>query len=146
RGQPLQLQGNVRGLDGRRNDVVTVSGNVLLRPDLAVGSLSAPATARPGSFVNVAATIRELNGDAGAKANCKLFVDGAQFDEARDVFVDVGSAVSCLFTLRFDTAGTHTLRIDVDGVVPADWDSSNNSAETTLAVTDPNSAPFNWIA
>jgi hypothetical protein len=136
-GQPLQTQANIKGVDGKRTDVVSVTGSVMRRPDLTVSQIQAPSTVRPGDAFNVQAIISELNGHVGANANCKMFVDGAQVDEARGIFVDAGSAVTCLFTLQFDVPASHTLRVTVDGVTPGDWDTANNGGDAVVSVVTP---------
>ncbi|HEX8698859.1 MAG TPA: hypothetical protein VF815_08480, partial [Myxococcaceae bacterium] len=98
RGQPLQLQANIEGIDGARMDVVTVRTAVRLLPDLAVEQLSAPASAQLGMPVNISALIAERNGDTGAEADCVLKVDGTEVDRAPGIWVDAASAVSCAFT------------------------------------------------
>src|SRR6185295_11109481 len=82
RGQPVQTQGNITKINGQRTDVVTVTGNVKLRPDLFVNKVEAPQQSTVGTMVNIASTIHEINGDAGARGNCVLLVDGAEADRA----------------------------------------------------------------
>lgn len=147
RGQPLQTQGNIRGIDGKRTDVVTTSGNVKLRPDLAALQLQAPAQERVGLPVNIVAVVSERNGDVGATGNCVLRVDGTQVDQANGVWVDAGGTVSCAFTHVFDLAGTYQLQVEVGGVDPGDWDLANNAATATIEIIEPvTDAPFSWQA
>lgn len=145
RGQPVQTQANITGINGSRTDVVTVSGNVKLRPDLSAKEISAPAQASPGAVVNIASTIYELNGDVGATGTCVLLVDGAETDRAEGIYVDSGSAVSCAFSHVFDSAGDHALEVRVTDVVPGDWDTSNNSATGSIHIVE-EGAPFYWYA
>lgn len=138
RDQVIQVQANVRGIDGNRTDVVTVQTPVRMRPDLQVSNVQAPAHVLAGSApVRVTALVRELNGDVGARATCSLSLDGTQVDQSEGIWVDANDAVTCSFMIRFanaSDAGSHTLTVDAGGVTPGDWDTANNSASTTLAV------------
>jgi hypothetical protein len=134
RGQPVQLQANIEGVDATRAEVVTVHTAVRLRPDLAVERLSAPASAQLGIPVNISALVKERNGDTGAEADCVLKVDGAEVDRAPGIWVDASSAVSCAFSHTFDSAGTRLVTVEVTDVVPSDDDLSNNQASASLAV------------
>lgn len=136
RGQPLQTQATVRGIDPNRTGVVTMLTNVSLRPDLRATSLTAPARALRGSPVNITATVDEANHDVGANARCVLYVDGAQADSAQGIWVDAGDTVSCAFSRIFGETGTRRLRVSVEEVVPGDYDPSNNSAEASIDITD----------
>jgi hypothetical protein len=145
RGQTLQAQANVSGIDGQRSDVVTVTGDVKLRPDLAVQALDAPEQAILNTLVNIAATVSELNGDVGAKGDCVLLVDDVEVDRAERIYVDSASAVTCAFTHTFDAVGTHALEVRVTDVVPGDWDPSNNAVTGAIEIVSPQ-IPFYWNA
>lgn len=137
RGAPLQVQTNITGIDAHRTDVVTVSATVVRRPDIRVTSVTNPAKAYVNSGVDIAAVLSEANGDVGATANCLLFVDGTQADQALGVWVDAGSSVSCAFHQNFTTTGTHTLEVRATNVAPADWDLSNNAATGSIEIVLP---------
>ncbi|MBI2606440.1 MAG: hypothetical protein HYW49_10205 [Deltaproteobacteria bacterium] len=137
RRQPIQIQGNVRGIDPKRTDVVTVQDKVFLRPDLAAVRLQNPERANVGVTFNIAATVSELNGDVGASGNCVLYVDGVEADRANGIWVDAGGTVSCAFTQRFDTAGTRQLAVKIENVNPGDWDLANNSATSSIEIVEP---------
>lgn len=141
-GQPIQVQTNVDKID-KRTDVVTVTGNVKLRPDLAVRSLTAPARAKLGSHVDITAVVQELNADVGATGDCKLLVDGTQVDQALGIYVDAHGTVSCAFNYQFNSVGTHALQVTVDGVVPADYDTSNNSQTGSIEIFDDPTVTYN---
>jgi hypothetical protein len=132
RGGALQVQGNVT--EGRRTDVVSVTGTVQRRPDLRV-RVEAPQQVRRGFPVNLVAIVSEANGDVGARADCVLSVDGAEADRARGIWVDAGGAVSCAFTHVFASAGASRVRVEAANVSPADWDPSDNADEATVQVT-----------
>lgn len=137
RGQVLQVQANVRGIDGARTDVVTVRETVKLRPDIAVQRISAPSSVAVGAAVNLSAVLAELNGDVGAHTDCVLSVDGMEVDRAPGIWIDAGSSVSCAFTYRFEQVGTRMITVSAVNVVPADYDLSNNSASATVEVISP---------
>ena len=134
RGQPIQVQANVRGIDPKRTDVVTVNTPVVRRPDIAVTSLNGASTAPPNTQVMFQAMVSELNGDVGARADCVLSVNGTDVDHADGIWVDASGTVSCLFSHSFDTPGTYDVRVTASNVVPGDWDTSNNSASTSITI------------
>lgn len=142
RGERLEVQANVGGIDANRTDVVTATETVKMRPDLAV-SLSNPAQAYANVPVNVLAVVRELNGDVGARADCWLYVDGQPTDRVSGAWVDAGDAVTCAFTLSLSATGARTLEARVTSVQPGDWDPSNNTATSTIEVTNPGGLSYN---
>lgn len=137
RSEQVQLQGNISGVDQSRTDVVTVVETVKLRPDLAVTHVQLPPTGIVNQMVNISATVTELNGDAGANATCQLLVDDSLADATpQPIWVDAGDSVSCAFSYRFATAGTHNIEVVAANVTPADWDTSNNSATGSINITE----------
>ncbi|MBI1723175.1 MAG: hypothetical protein HYR48_04630 [Gemmatimonadetes bacterium] len=136
-GVTFQVQANVGGLDRNRTDVVTVNPRAGRRPDLAVTAIAAAATAIVNTPVIISATIAELNGFHGARADCGLFVDGARVDRADGIWVDAGDAVSCVFTYTFATTGDERVEVRIAHVTPADADPSNNVAMTHISVLAP---------
>jgi hypothetical protein len=142
-GLPLQIQANVKGVDGNRTDVVTITERVKRRPDIAV-TLGTLEAARVHVPAEISATVRELNGDLGATGDCILLVNGVAVDRATGIWVDAGDAVSCAFLHTFATSGSHAVAVRVDGVVPGDWDTANNEARGTISVVDPVVEPSYW--
>lgn len=132
RGEPVQVQANVRGLDRSRTGVVTVTETVKRRADLGIRLATAPA-ALPGQPTVIMATITEQNGDVGSRATCELLVRGEVVDDARSIWVDAGDMVGCAFTRTFSEAGSYALtaRVRTDG---GDWDEVNNTDTATLQV------------
>lgn len=130
----IQAQANVRDIDPRRTDVVTITERVNRRPDIAVLSVTAPDKAPTRTNLVIAATVAELNGDVGAHANCVLYVNGTEADRANGVWVADGDQVSCAFTRSFADPGTYTLAVRADSIVPGDWDMSNNSAQRSIQI------------
>ena len=133
----VQLQANIGGIDGNRNDVVTVTVPVERRPDVAVNSVTAPARVLAGTAMNVVATVSERNGDVGARANCMLSIDGSLIDQASGIWIDAGQTVSCAFQARLNALGKHNVTVYVTGIAPTDWDGSDNSASTSVEVLSP---------
>ncbi|HEU4454833.1 MAG TPA: hypothetical protein VFR81_17335 [Longimicrobium sp.] len=130
RGVAVQVQANVRGIDPHRTDVVTVTTPVVRRPNLAAVSVDAPRRVRAGMWVPVSATVRETGGDLGNWGTCTLYVDGARADWSRGIWVNAGDVVTCSFTHRFETAGTHRLEVRLEDTPGAlrDDDAGDNSA------------------
>jgi hypothetical protein len=137
RGSRLQVQANVTGIDLHRTDVVTVTETVKLRPDLAVTRLDHLPQVVQNAQAMIFMTIRELNGDVGANANCVLEVDGQVVDQAMAVWADAGREVGCAFVHRFAELGTKTLTARVTDVSPADFNLANNSRSSTIVIVEP---------
>jgi hypothetical protein len=146
RAEQIQLQGNINGIDKNRTDVVTVVETTKLRPDLGVENLSFPSSALVNRVVNISASIVELNGDASATTTCMLAIDGANVDQANNVYVDAGGRVSCAFVHTFTTTGSHNIQVTETNVVPGDWDTSNNSASGVITITNPGTAEHAWAS
>jgi len=142
---PIQVQANVSGIDSRA-DVVTVVERVKRRPDVSVLQVQSPATAAPNVPVTIGATVQELNGDVGARANCVLYVNGVEADRSNGIWVDAGSVVSCAFSHQFTQAGTYQLSIAAEGVVPGDWDLTNNSATGSIQIRTPGDFTYSAYA
>ena len=143
-GERLQAQAHVQGIDGRRTDVVTARTEVRRRPDLAVTRLELPPRARRDSVVNIQATVTEMNGDLGARADCVLVVDGARVDRAVGIWVDAGRSVSCAFSHRFTAAGSRNVQVLAENVVPADDVAVNNDQDGSIVIFE--DAPLGYSA
>lgn len=137
RGQPLRVQANITGIDGARTDVVAVTETVKRRPDVAVHSVVAPPRALLGGMVPISAILREVNGDVGARADCRLAVDGVDVDAAEGIWVDAGGSVSCAFEHEFAAAGVHTVSVSIANVAPRDDDFSNNATSADVTIDLP---------
>ena len=146
RGQKVSLQATVSGIDGSRTDVVSADDVVRLRPDLIVTDLHAPHFATIGANMLVVATIHERNGEAGARANCVLSVDGVDVDHANGIWVDAGDSVTCEFTHHFNSLGVKQISVAATGVAPADYDASNNSIAQQIEVVPPTGVPVRYTA
>jgi hypothetical protein len=139
RAEQVQVQANITGIDRNRTDVVTLVETVKRRPDLVVQNLMFKSSAPVNQAVNISANVVEMNGDAGATTTCVLAIDGSNVDSVKNVYVDTGGSVSCAFAYTFTTTGTHSIQVSATNVVPADWDTSNNSASGNISIVSPDS-------
>lgn len=142
----LGIQTNVRGIDGDRTDVVSVDTAVKRRPDVLVAGWSVPTPALRGATTLIRLHLFERNGDTGARANCRLLVDGTEVDRAENIWIDARGRVTCTFAHEFNTAGKFRLDFVVDGVNPGDWDPANNIGWTSIDVQDPPLDFYSWDA
>lgn len=147
RGSNIDVQANIIGVDGSRTDVVTVTETVKLRPDLAVDRITNPEHAQIGIPVDISALVSERNGDVGANADCVLSADGVEIDRAHGIWIDANGSVSCMFRPIFSTVGEKHLIVSLVSVDPGDYDTSNNSANSTIQIVAPGPLnQFNWRA
>lgn len=144
RGQQVQVQANIGGIDAARTDVVTLVETVKIRPDLSPADLSTPARGVAGSPFNVSVVVRELQGETGATADLVLYADGVEADRAKGVWVDAGGTVSCVFTHTFNSTGTKRLEVKVEGSAPGDYDDANNAAEGSIEIGQPGGGELNY--
>lgn len=144
RGQQVQVQATINGIDANRTNVVTVVETVKLRPDLSPSHLSAPTRGVTGNPVNISVVLRELRGDSGATTNLILYADGIAVDRANGVWVDAGGTVSCMFTHTFSSAGTKQLEVKAEQTAPGDYDISNNVATGTVDIGPITAAELNY--
>lgn len=114
-GSRFQVQANVRGIDGRRTDVVTVTETGRLAPAFST-TIHLPEQVMVNVPTIITATVRETNGQSGGTTACVLFVDGREVDRANDVWVDAGDEVSCAFTYTFTSPGSHDVRVALQSV------------------------------
>lgn len=136
RGQAIDVTAHISGIDGRRTDVVSLTETAKLRPDLAVTGINLPPSVVAGASTVIDATLRELNGDLGARASCVLRVDGAGVDSAEGIWIDASGSVSCSFLHTFDTAGTAAVEVALTNVNPGDYDAANNVLRRTVDVIE----------
>ena len=139
RGKQVQVQTNIGGIDPKRTDVVTIVETVKLRPDLAASNLTLPDKAVVNTPVKISAVIREINADAGATANCGLYVDGVKVDQVDGIWVDANGTVSAAFTHTFPSVGAKRIEVKIENVVPGDYDVSNNAVYGSVEVIQPGS-------
>jgi hypothetical protein len=99
--------------------------NVRLRPDLAVQPFSVPDS-YVGSIVNIAVPVHELNGDLDASANVYLYEGDNLLDLVEGAWISALGSAHAVFSVVFDTAGVHQLKVIVADVVPGDYEYANN--------------------
>jgi hypothetical protein len=126
----IQVQGNVRDIDPKRTDVVTVTERVNLRPDIAIQGIAAPDKVKPNTEIVVTATAAELNGDVGATSNCVLYVDGSEAKRINGMWIADGDEVTCAFKTTMGSAGTYTL--DLRYAAGHDGPAANANRTATL--------------
>ena len=144
RGANIHVQANVSGIT-QAMQVVEVSTSVRLLPDLALGSISAPDEVLVNTPINVSAVVMEKNGDYPARGDCVLFEDGAEISRASAIWVNAGRSVTCAFLPKFLTTGTKQISVAIMGIIPGDWNASNNSLFKWITVVDPRPLnEFNW--
>ena len=133
RNTTAQVQANVDDASGRKTDVVIAEDVVKFRPDLRVASIALPPSVDVGVAFDVSATISEIKGDVGARADCVLKADGVTVDRLSGMWVDNAGSVTCAFRApAFQTLGTHSLTVVVDHVGPADYDIANNALSVAV--------------
>lgn len=137
RGTTVQLQANLKGIDPKRNDVVTISTPAVRRPDVAVTAVSGPQLEVPNKLVTFFGTVKELNGDVGASANCVFSINGNTLATTPGIWVDAAGTVSCQFQHTFAAAGTFTVGVAATAVNPGDWDTANNAATMSIEIREP---------
>jgi hypothetical protein len=143
---PLGVTTSVRDVDGARTDIVSVNEIVKRRPDVQLANLSAPATGIRGRNVIVRATLRELNGDTGARTDVRLYANGVLVDRAQYTWIDANGTVDCLFAPTIDMTGDVTLRAVADQTNPGDWDYANNAATAHVTMQDQVGEFYSWSA
>ena len=144
RGQQVQLQGTINGIDANRTNVVTVVETVKLRPDISPSGISLPTKGVANSPVNISAVVKEIRGDSGATVNLVLYADGVAIDRANGMWVDALGTVSCVFSHTFTSTGTKHLEVKAEGVTPGDYDLSNNSAAASIDIVPLSSSELNY--
>jgi hypothetical protein len=132
-GARIQVQANVKGIDGRRNDVVTLTETVKVAAVLHV-DVSVPGHALVGAPVVITGTVSETGGDVGTRADCVLYVDGQAVDRADDIWVDAGDAVTCAFRYTFTSAGSHIVEVRANGTGGSASLTTNGGGEVSLDV------------
>jgi gamma-glutamyltranspeptidase / glutathione hydrolase len=130
RGQVLQVKAHVKA--GNQNNV-EAEARIRLRPDLTVAGIDAPARVVRKQPFGLTASIGEIGGDTGADAIVSVF-DGSDRLAAQTVALAAGGAADVAFTLRLSDARQHTLRVEVSGADPDEYETSNNSDSAPISV------------
>ncbi|PCJ16112.1 MAG: hypothetical protein COB04_11715 [Gammaproteobacteria bacterium] len=117
-------------------EVLKSSTQVLLRPDMTVDRVDAQESVRIDEVVNIAVFIKELNGDLGAINSVSLSDLDGIIDSVGEVVVDANGDAGIIFSVAFSEAGTQTLTVNIDEVVPRDFDTGNNQFSFTIDVVN----------
>lgn len=133
---------NYRGEEGHQDVNLKLQDTVKYRPDIAVVKLDYCNLARPGTAMQISATVAELMGDTGAHGDCLLQVDGKQVDAASGIWIDAGSVVTCRFTHTFSNSGMHDVLVLFQNRAPADYDVSNNKLGGQIQIQNPASMSY----
>lgn len=141
RSQKYEIMTHVSKDGEKRNFVVTTNNKVYLLPDMKAERIEAPTQAFINERVLINASIRELNGDIGAEADCVLYINGTEAERAPGIWIDAGDTVSCQFARQFDSVGDKNLEVKVEGVNPTDYDVTNNNISRVIKIVN-NAAPL----
>ncbi len=129
----VQAQIGTAKTGGKQN--VDASTQVLLRPDLVVNQVTAPAQSAPNASFNIAAFIQEKNLQTGASGAVSLWEGETLLANVTGVQVQAGGDVSVVFQgVSFDEAGTHNLTVKVTDVAPAEFDPGNNDYSFSIEI------------
>lgn len=142
RNQTLSVEAEVSGFGhGKERTKIELQDVIKYRPDLVVQKLDYPTSAVVNTVVTFSATVGEHKGDTGAHADCALFVDGAQVDQADHIWVDAKGVVSCSFAYQFANPGKHNVTVKTQRVLPGLYDSSNSKGMSgQITVTNPSAS------
>lgn len=135
--QPLKTQVNVKTAQTVNEEILEAQAMVLLRPDLTVEHVSAPAEVYPNTAFPVNVLIKELNGDVGATSTVRILNGATVLDSVANVNTAAGSNAAMALALNLATEGTYTLTVRIGDVVPGDYDTTNNEATFTVKVVQP---------
>jgi gamma-glutamyltranspeptidase/glutathione hydrolase len=130
RHRQLQLLAHVK--EGSQNNVEATT-QVLLRPDLTVTSVSAPADVVRRQHLTVTAVVAELAGDTGASATVTL-LEGDTKLASTPVTVPAGGSTPVSFDAVLGDVGRHDLRVVVSESIPAESNLANDEAVAAVDV------------
>lgn len=116
-------------------EVLRASTVVLLRPDLVIKEVNAPAQVNVDVLFNVEVVVQETKFQSGATANVSLAEGATVLATATGIVVNAGGEVSVLFQgVMLSGSGTHDLTARVSDAVPAEYDSGNNEYPFSVEV------------
>jgi len=145
-GQNVKAQVSVKDSASTATEILVQQGRVLFRPDLAVDNVNVPAQVNTHQIVNIFASVKELKGDLGAKANVYLKEGNNVLDVINNLSMAPLGSVGIVFSTIFQTKGTHQLKIVVGDVSPGDYDLSNNEQTFNIEVVQPPLVPVFYCA
>jgi hypothetical protein len=144
-GETLDVRARLRTDEPRRAWILRAQTLVLLRPDLVVASLTAPAQTLASRPADVTAQIRELNGEVGATATVAL-AWGPSVLATRTISVLPGGVVAVTFPAITPASPAHVeLTARVVDVVPGETDVGNNERTAIVDVTEHELAPSRLV-
>ena len=136
RGNRVEADALIDPGDGTGIEVVRSGAVALLRPDLVVASVQAPAQTLSVRAVDVRAEIAERNGDVGAKATATL-AWGPSLIATQQVEVAPGDNAAIVFeAVALTTPVPVDLTVRVGDATPAETDATNNDRSATVDVTE----------
>lgn len=141
--QPVQAQVLIQTDATTKTEVYKDKIPVLLRPDLVIDELKAPAKVELGQIVNITASLREANADLDAKSVKLTLKNGAAtIDNISGVFVKKGGKTDVVFSTKFMVAGNYTLTASIDGMTPAEFDTTNNTKTVSIEAVKQNTTYY----
>lgn len=136
-GTEVHVQAHVRETKPQRTRIVRGETVAKLRPDLVIEAVRADAQTLTTRPVDVAADVRELNGETGAAARLTLMLGPSPVAEPKTVTVAPGARKAIVFEdVRLEQAATLELTVRVEGADPRETDTSNNARSRTIEVTE----------
>jgi hypothetical protein len=136
RGLRIEADAEVQTGTSPRTYVVRDATTSLLRPDLVVREVRAPKSTLNTSPIVVTAVIEEVNGDVGTTAHATLAGTLGYLGDPVDVTVAAGKSTVVTFAaLTLADPVPTQLSVDVNGAVPAEYDSANGARAATVDVT-----------
>jgi len=140
---PVEVQVHIKTAKTVDEEVLRAKTRVLLRPDLIVNMVQAPAQVAPNAPFNIEAVIREVNMHLGATANVSLWEGETVLATATGIVVGAGSQVSVLFQgVNFAELGTHDLTIKISDAIPDEYNTENNDNSFSVVVADVQPASY----
>jgi hypothetical protein len=136
RGRRIEVDAEVQTGTPARTYVVRDTTTSLLRPDLVVREVQAPASTLDASPFVVTAVIQELNGDVGATAHATLAGALGYLEDPVDVTVAAGQSTVVTFAaLTLADPVPTKLEVDVNGATPGEYNPANGARTVTVDVT-----------
>jgi len=131
-----RIEADVLARTSERTYVLRADTTTLLRPDLVVASLDAPAHTLSTRAIGVRGEIEELNGDVGATATVTLSW-GPSVLATQTITVPSGGRVPVTFAgVALTTPVPVELTLRVSDASPAETDATNNARSSTVDVTE----------
>lgn len=116
-------------------EVLRASTVVLLRPDLVIKEVNAPAQVNVDALFNIEVVVQEMKFQSGATANVSLVEGATVLATATGIAVNAGGEVSVLFQgVMLSGTGPHDLIARITDAVPAEYDPNNNDFPFSVEV------------